>query len=331
MTDLFTDELAAHTVATGAADGSFAVLFYAWPSFPQTGGAYVEKRAANGTLTWRKHLEFTPTNSYSALAMDAAGNVYVAANAAPVSGLTLDATDIANVRANEATTEVGECVLLRLAAADGAKGWHGHVTLRTGLSIAGEANVQCRGLAVRDNQLVASGVFPTRDIYYVQNGVSTSATSSQSDSTGDESQSFLISVAADTGVKNTVSTLVNNGSGEFAVDGTAIATDGRALLHGFAQGTGIKLGTTGTGELLYTPSAAGQRDVRYNPIAFFDLRARRSPADSRPRRHKPRRIRSRRSRRWCRYRTAPVCSVCRCSPTAPPRSVRRTPALRLRW
>lgn len=269
VVNLYEDELAAHTIAAGADDGSFAVLVFAWPAFPALGGATIEKRAADHTLLWRKTLEYTPTSSYTNLAMDAAGNVYVAANVSPLSGLTLGAEEIPNVRANEPTTDVGECVVLRLAAADGAKAWHGHVTLKTGLTLAGDVDVQCRGLAARGDQVVVSGVFPTKDIFYVQGGATTSAVGTQSDLDGNVSTSFAISLASATGVSNTVNTLVYSGSGEFSSDGTALATDGRTLLHGAGRGTNVRVGTTGSGELLYTPTPS--RDPLFAPVAFLNL------------------------------------------------------------
>ncbi len=265
-------------MASNADDGSFAVLFLSYPALPNVaGGVHVEKHAADGTLIWKKKLEFDPTISYTSLAMDAAGNVYVAVNVAPSRGLTVvnaPAADefIANVREAEVATDVGDCALLRFDAATGAKAWHAQITLRAGLTLGGDVSTQCRGLAVREDQLVVTGVYPTRDIFYVQGGTTTSAVGTQSDASGDVTTSFAISVSASTGVKNTVSTLLNGGAGEWSTDGTAIGTDGRALVHGLALGSNVKVGTTGTGTLLFTPGALAQRDPVFLPAAFLDLR-----------------------------------------------------------
>ena len=266
VADLFTEAAAAHTLATGADDGSFAVAIFSWPTFPAAGGLTIEKHAADGALTWRKHMAYTPTSDYTNIAMDAAGNVYVAGNVAPVSGFTIDAAVVPNVRTNEVTSDVGECAVVKLGAADGAKGWHGHVTLAAGLTVPGDVDAQCRAVAVRDNQLVVSGVFATKDVYWVQNGVSTSASGTQSNTTSDITQSFAISVAADTGAKNSVNVLLNTGAGSFDSDGSAIATDGRVLLHANASGATVKAGA-----LVYTPPAA--RDSQYHPMAFVNLGA----------------------------------------------------------
>lgn len=272
-----TEELAAHGVAAGADDGSFAVLFLSYPDDAAiAGGTYVEKHAADGTLVWRKTLQFGPTSPYTSLAMDSAGNVYVAVNVAPVHGLTIlnapaDDETIENVRSAEIATDVGDCDVLRLDAATGAKAWHGQLTLKSGLTL-GDASVQCRGLAVRDNQVVVTGVYPTRDIFYVQGGVTTTAVGTQLNSSGDITTSFAISLSATTGETNTINTLLNGGAGEWSVDGTAIATDGRALIHGQAIGTHVKVNTTGAGPLLYAPGAIAQRDPLFYPAAFLDLR-----------------------------------------------------------
>lgn len=273
VVDLEENEISAHLVASGADDGSFALLFLAYPgNFDDAGLSVIEKHAADGTLTWSKTVEFAPTSPFTGLAMDADGNVYAAVNASPLAGVTVDAVNIPNVRAAEPTTEVGECVLLRLAAADGTKAWHGHVTLKSALTIAGTADVQCRGLAVRDDQLVVSGVYPTKDIFYVQGGVTTSAVGIQSNTEGDQRTSFAISVAAATGVKNSVSALVyEGGPGEYSTDGTAIATDGKTLLNGYGIGTAVKVGSAGSGDLRYQASALAQRDELYFPTAFLNL------------------------------------------------------------
>lgn len=270
-----TEELAAHGLASGAADGSFAVLYLSYPDDPViAGGTYVEKHAKDGTLVWKKQLEFSPTSSFTNLAMDEDGNVYVAVNVAPASGLVLDDETIPNVRESEIATDVGDCDVVRLEAATGAKAWHGQVTLKAGLTLGGDVSVQCRGLAARDGQVVLTGVYPTKDIFYVQGGTTTSAVGNGSDGNGNYGASFAISLVAATGVKNTVTTLLNGSSAsEWSIDGTAIATDGRALIHGQANGTSVKVGTTGSGDLAFAPGALAQRDEFFFPAAFLNLSA----------------------------------------------------------
>ena len=261
-------ELLAHTVATGAADGSFVVGFTSYPAFPDRGGVTLEKHAASGALLWRKRLEYTPTSQYSSIAMDAAGNVYVAGNVSPVSGFILDGVTVPNIRKATAppSTYIGECAVVKLAAADGVKGWHGHATLGAGVTLTGYNNVECRGLAVRDGHLVLTGVYPTKNIVWVQGGASTSAEGSQSNSSSNVSESFVVSVAADTGLGESVTVLQHTGAGagNLNSESVAIAANRQTMLYSAAQGDAVK-----AGPLTYTPTAP--RDGVYNPIGFLSL------------------------------------------------------------